>query len=36
MVMVRTVEDAYQITLKGEEELARKLSQQNIGRSLNK
>jgi hypothetical protein len=36
MVTVRTVEDVYQIALKAEEKLARKQSQQNRGRSLNR
>jgi hypothetical protein len=36
MMTVRTVEDAYQIALKAEEKLARKQSQQNRGRSLNR
>jgi hypothetical protein len=36
MMTVRTIEDAYQIVLKAEEKLARKQSQQNKGRSLNK
>jgi hypothetical protein len=35
MMTVRTVEDAYQIVLKAEENLARKQSQQSRGRSLN-
>jgi hypothetical protein len=35
MVIVRTLEDAYQIALKAEDKLARKQSQQNRGRSLN-
>jgi hypothetical protein len=36
MATVRTIEDAYQIALKAEEKLARKQSQQNRGRSLNR
>jgi hypothetical protein len=36
MVTVKTTKDAYQISLKEEEKLARKQSQQNRGRSLNK
>jgi hypothetical protein len=36
MATVRTVEDAYQMVLKEEEKLARKQSQQNRGRSLNR
>jgi hypothetical protein len=36
MMTVRTVEDAYQIVLKAEDKLARKKSQQSIGRSLNR
>jgi hypothetical protein len=36
MKTVRTVEDAYQMALKAEEKLARKKSQQNRGRSLNR
>jgi hypothetical protein len=36
MATVRTVEDAYQMALKAEEKLARKQSQQNRGRSLNR
>jgi hypothetical protein len=36
MTTVRTIEDAYQMALKAEEKLARKQSQQNRGRSLNR
>jgi hypothetical protein len=36
MATVRMVEDAYQMALKAEEKLARKKSQQNRGRSLNR
>jgi hypothetical protein len=36
MVTVRIVEDAYQMALEAEEKLARKQSQQNRGRSLNR
>ena len=36
MVIIRNVEDAYQIDLKTEENLARKQSQKGIGRSLNR
>jgi hypothetical protein len=36
MATVRTVEDVYQMALKAEEKLARKQSQQNRGRSLNR
>jgi hypothetical protein len=36
MAIVRTVDDSYQMVLKEEEKLARKKSQQNEGRSLNR
>jgi len=36
MATIRIVEDAYQMALKEEEKLARKQSQQNRGRSLNR
>jgi hypothetical protein len=36
MAIVKTVEDVYQIALKVEETLARKQSQQNRGRSMNR
>jgi uncharacterized protein YehS (DUF1456 family) len=36
MMIVKTVEDAYQIALKAKEKLAKKQSQQSRGRSLNR
>jgi hypothetical protein len=36
MMTVRTIEDAYQVALKEEENLARKQIQRNRGKTLNK